>query len=117
MSEKWPWDRTRIKKDKKGNVVLTARQYEQLRAKVQLLETILDGATQQKKPNRRRLKLALSTIRSIQALYFPQLNYSLHYFKGGNKAGEQALDRQNYRKYKRLKDLEKIKKFGVCDKQ
>ena len=87
-------------------ITLTDREYQEVREKVQLIETVIDGATQQINIDRKRLSKALSAIRSIQAKFFPQLNYSLHYFRGGgwkNKAGEQPLHRQNYRKYKRLK--------------
>lgn len=90
----------------KIRVILTDREYQEIREKVQLIETVIDGATQQLNPDKKRLSKALSAIRSIQTKFFPQLNYSLHYFRGGgwkNKAGEQPLHRQNYRKYKRLK--------------
>lgn len=107
----YPWDRTKVRPNSEGKVVLNARQYEELRKLIQLCETVIDGATQQKVINRRRLSLALSTIRSIQSRYFPQLNYSLYYFKGGNKAGEQSLDRQNYSKYRKMKQIEKITKI------
>jgi len=109
--KKYPWDRTQIK-PKDGKVEINLRQYEEIRKNIQLIETIIDGATQQKKINRKRLMLALSKIRSIQSLYFPQLNYSLHYFKRGHKAGEQSLDRQNYPKYKKMRDLEKTDRMN-----
>src|SRR4030042_1759008 len=104
--QEYPWDRARVKPNSDGQIILDARQYAEIRKQIQHIETIIDGATQQKKINKRRLALALSTVRSIQALYFPQLNYSLHYFKGQNKAGEQTPDRQNYKKYKKLKQIE-----------
>jgi len=90
-------------------ITLTANEYQEVREKVQMVETIIDGATQQHNIDRQRLSKALSAIRSIQSKYFPQLNYSLHYFRGGgwkNKAGEQPPHRQNYRKYKKMKMLE-----------
>jgi len=102
----YPWDRTRVKLNSEGKLVLNSRQYEEIRKNIQLIETVLDGATQQKNVDLRRLSLALSTVRSIQSLYFPQLNYSLFYFKGDNKAGEQSLDRQNYHKYRKMKQIE-----------
>jgi len=90
-------------------ITLTDREYQEIREKVQLIETIIDGATQQKEIDRRRLKKALSAVRSIQSRYFPQANYSLHYFRHGgwkNRAGEQPLHRKNYWKYRREKLLE-----------
>ena len=107
----FPWDRVRVLKNEKGEIVLNARQYEEIRKAVQMIETIVDGATQQKDVDMRRLSMALSTIRSIQSLYFPQLNYSLYYFRSGNKIGEQHPSKQNYRKWKKEKDLEKVKKL------
>ena len=92
-------------------IILNDREVAEIREKVQLIETVVDGATQQLDPDKKRLSMALSAIRSIQSKYFPQLNYSLHYFKYGNKAGEQPLHRQNYRKYKKLKMIEKHPKI------
>ena len=54
-------------------ISLSDREVEEVREKVQLIETIIDGATQQLRPDKKRLSLALSAIRSIQSKYFPQL--------------------------------------------
>jgi len=99
-------------------ITLTDNEFQEVREKVQLIETIIDGATQQLKPDKKRLSMALSAIRSIQTKYFPQWNYSLHYFKYGNKAGEQPLHRQNYRKWRKQRMLEshpKITDFAKID--
>ena len=87
-------------------ISLNSRELREIRKKIQLIETIIDGATQQIDPDKSRLIKALSATRSIQSKYFPQMNYSLHYFKYGNKAGEQPLHRQNYRKWKKMRQLE-----------
>jgi len=87
-------------------ITLTSSEYREVREKVQLIETIVDGATQQLDIDRKRLSMALSAIRSIQSKYFPQVNYSLYYFKYGNKAGEQPLHRQNYPKWRKQRMLE-----------
>lgn len=92
-------------------IVLSDSEVREIREKVQLIETIIDGATQQIDIDRSRLSMALSAIRSIQTRYFPQLNYSLNYFKYGNKAREQPLHRQNYRKWKKLQMLKKTSKL------
>jgi len=82
----------------------------EIREKIQLIETIIDGSTQSINPDKKRLSLALSAIRSIQSKYFPQMNYSLYYFRT-LKDGKQPLNRQNYRKWKRLKLLETMPKL------
>lgn len=84
-------------------ILLSANEYEEIREKIQLLETIIDGENLRIKPNKKRLSLALSTVRSIQTKYFPQLNYSLYYFRGGRGIGNQPLARTNYRKWKKEK--------------
>lgn len=93
-------------------MILTHRNWMEIREKVQLLETIIDGETQRKKPNKSRLSLALSNIRSIQTKYFPQVNYSMYYFRGGHGVGNQPLNRTNYSKWKKLKALRQTQKLS-----
>ena len=50
VEEKYPWDRTRVKPTKV--IVINMRQYEELRQKVQLIETVIDGAIQDGDPAR-----------------------------------------------------------------
>lgn len=91
--------------------------YQEIREKVQTLETIIDGATQQKVINRQKLKNALSLIRSIQTKYFPQVNYSLYYFRSGHGVGNQPLNRTNFKKWKRLKNIKRLKKLETFNKK
>ena len=86
-------------------VEFSHRDWMEIREKVQLIETIIDGENIRKKPNKARLSIALSSIRSIQSKYFPQVNYSMFYFRGGHGVGNQPLDRTNYRKWKREKPI------------
>lgn len=87
------------------NIDLSFKDWMEVREKVQLIETIIDGETQRKQPNKTRLRLALSSIRSIQSKYFPQVQYSLYYFRDGYGVGNQPLARTNYRKWKRQKNI------------
>lgn len=105
----------RLLKDQ-GLIILDNREYNEIREKVQLLETIIDGENMRKTRNKKRLSLALSTIRSIQSKYFHQPNYSMYYFRHLTPEGKQPLNRQNYRKWKKLKDIaenSKIPQFNL----
>ena len=86
---------------------LKDNQIREIRQKIQLLETILDGAIQQKIINRWRLRKALSAVRSLQTRYFPQIDYSLH----NPDPKHPKPDRQNWKREKRKREFAKIKRL------
>jgi len=102
-------DSQELKNKKEKKNTMKTRQKININNKLQLIETVLDSATQ-RYPNDNSMKKALGAARSLQSI-FPQKNYSLLHFNSIAKI-ERHLMFKNYRKYKREKAKEKIQKLG-----